>query len=94
MTEQAVATVQYETERCRVTEYRFAPGAETGFHRHAYDYVVVPQTSGTLEIVAPDGSRSRSELTAGQSYGRGVGVEHNVINANDHEFVFIEVELL
>ncbi|MEC8174995.1 MAG: cupin, partial [Pseudomonadota bacterium] len=32
-------------------------------------------------------------LTAGVSYSREVGVEHNVINANDYEFVFVEVEM-
>jgi hypothetical protein len=35
----------------------------------------------------------RSLLTAGVSYARLTGVEHNVINANDHEFVFVEIEL-
>jgi hypothetical protein len=29
----------------------------------------------------------------GQPYFRNAGVEHNVVNANEHEFVFIEVEL-
>ena len=92
MTQQAVPTVQVENDRSIVTEWRFAPGAETGHHRHAYDYVVVPQTTGRLKIVAPDGSETFSELTAGQSYFRQAGIEHNVINANDYEFVFVEVE--
>jgi len=35
----------------------------------------------------------RSALTAGQSYTRLTGVEHNVVNANDHDFVFVEIEL-
>jgi len=34
-----------------------------------------------------------TELAAGQSYARNVGVEHNVVNPNPHEFVFVEVEL-
>ena len=49
-------------------------------------------TSGTLRIELPGGGETTSELTAGVSYFRGAGVEHNVINANDHEFVFVEVE--
>ncbi|MEM7171237.1 MAG: cupin domain-containing protein [Pseudomonadota bacterium] len=92
MSDQAVPTVQVDNERTIVTEWRFSPGAETGHHRHAHDYVVVPQTTGTLKIVLPDGSEALSELIAGQSYFRPVGVEHNVINANDHEFVFVEIE--
>jgi beta-alanine degradation protein BauB len=87
----AQATVQVDNERVKVTEWRFAPGAETGWHRHGYDYVVVPMTTGKLKLF--DGKQdSLAELTAGRSYYRPIGVEHNVINANDYEFTFVEVE--
>ncbi|MEZ5658685.1 MAG: cupin domain-containing protein [Burkholderiaceae bacterium] len=89
---QAVPTVQLDNDRVVVTEWRFAPGAETGWHRHGLDYVVVPMTSGDLLLETPDGE-IRAPLTAGVSYTRPAGVEHNVINANDHEFVFVEIEL-
>lgn len=88
----AVPTVQMETDRVRVTEWRFVPGAATGWHRHEYDYVVVPMTTGKLLLKEPGGER-HAELTAGVSYGREAGVEHDVINANDYEFVFVEVEM-
>ncbi len=88
----AVATLQVETERVIVTEYCFAPGAETGAHVHAYDYVVVPLTDGVLRLVEPEGTRDAA-LRAGVSYARPAGVSHNVINANSHEFRFIEIEL-
>lgn len=88
----AVPTVQLDTDRVKVTEWRFAPGAATGWHRHKYDYVVVPITTGKLLLKDADGDRY-AELTAGVSYGREVGVEHDVINANDYEFVFVEVEM-
>ena len=87
----ARATVQFDNERVKVTEWRFAPGAATGWHRHAHDYVVVPMTTGKLKLF--DGAQSSlAELTTGRSYYRPAGVEHNVSNANDYEFVFIEVE--
>ena len=89
---EAVPTVQVDNDRVRVTEWRFAPGAATGWHRHEFDYVVVPITTGTLLLKEGDGERY-AELTAGVSYSRKVGVEHNVINANDYEFVFVEVEM-
>ena len=92
MSETAKPTIQIDNARTRVTEFRFAPGAATGFHRHEYDYVVVPQTSGRLKIIDADGAETFAELTAGSPYFRNAGVAHNVINANDHEFVFIEVE--
>ncbi len=88
----ATASVQIDNERVSVTEWRFAPGAETGWHRHRYDYVVVPQTTGKLVLKTKDGD-SVSQLTLGKSYFRKAGVEHNVINANDDEFVFIEIEM-
>ncbi len=87
----AVGTVQVDNDRVKVTEWRFAPGAETGWHRHGYDYVVVPMTTGSLLL--DDGKEQRrAGLTAGRSYYRPVGVEHNVINANEHEFAFVEIE--
>ncbi len=89
----AVATVQIDNPRLRVTEWRFAPGAATGWHRHAHDYVVVPMTTGRLLLGEPGGFSRHAELTAGVSYARETGVEHDVINDNDGEFVFIEIEL-
>jgi len=88
----AVANKQIENERVIITEWRFAPGAETGWHQHHYDYIVVPGNTGQLLIESSDGE-SVSELVEGQSYFRPVGVEHNVVNANDFEFYFIEIEL-
>ena len=88
----AIATVQIDNERVSVTEWKFAPGAETGWHRHQYDYVVVPQSSGRLLLKTSDGDKV-SELVRGKSYFRKAGVEHNVINANDGEFAFIEIEM-
>jgi len=90
---QATSTQQIENARIRVTEWRFAPGAETGEHIHEYDYVVVPGLDGVLRIELPDGSETLAELKAGVSYFREKGVHHNVINANDFEFSFVEVEI-
>ena len=90
---QAVSTVQVDNERVRVTEWRFAPGAETGEHVHRMDYVVVPTVSGKLKLVSPQGEASFAELKRGVSYFRKAGVHHNVINANDFEFAFVEIEL-
>jgi quercetin dioxygenase-like cupin family protein len=89
----AVPTVLIDNERVRVTEWRFASGAATGWHRHEMDYVVVPMADGVLELVGPGEVRSRAELRRGRPYFRNAGVEHDVINANAFEFVFVEVEL-
>ena len=91
----AVATVQIDNARTRVTEWRFPKrGDNTGWHRHEFDYVVVPLFDGVLEIREPDGQLRRVEMNHGQSYFRQRGVEHDVINGNDFECAFIEIEFL
>lgn len=88
----AVPTIQIDNERVVVTKWSFAPGADTGDHVHARDYVVVPLTTGKLRLVEPDGIRD-VELIAGGSYAQLTGVAHNVVNINDHAFAFVEIEL-
>lgn len=88
----AVATTQIDNERVIVTEWRFAPGAETGWHRHDHDYVICPVTDGTLLLENPDGN-VEARLELGVTYFRDAGVEHNVINAGGDELAFIEIEL-
>ena len=90
---QATPTVRIDDDRVKATEWAFKPGAETGWHRHEHDYVVVPLVSGRLLIEMPDGSSSTAELTEGIPYARKVGVEHNVVNDGDSEMRFLEVEI-
>jgi beta-alanine degradation protein BauB len=89
----AVPTVFIDNNRVRVTEWRFAPGAATGWHTHGMDYVVTPMLDGKLRLELPGGEVAEAELKAGIPYYRAAGVEHDVINANDYEFVFVETEL-
>jgi quercetin dioxygenase-like cupin family protein len=89
----ATSLIQVQNERVIVTEWRFAPGAETGHHLHIHDYVVVPLTNGTLRLEEPTGTRE-VRLESGASYARPAGVAHNVVNANAHEFRFVEIELI
>ncbi len=88
----AVPSVQIDNDRVIVTQWRFAPGAETGWHRHGFDYIVVPMTTGRLLAETGDGDVT-TDLTAGVSYARPMGVEHNVVNINDFEFIFVEIEV-
>jgi beta-alanine degradation protein BauB len=84
---------QIENKRARVTRHKMAPGASTGFHRHDYDYVIVPVTDGQMRTV--EGGREMiTELTAGKSYFRPAGVEHDVFNAGARELIFVEIEIV
>ncbi len=88
----AQATVQIDDERVRVTEWRFAPGTQTGEHVHEWDYVVVPLTGGTLQVHS-SGEVTSNHLVPGRSYTRGAGTRHNVVNDSDEECAFVEIEL-
>jgi beta-alanine degradation protein BauB len=69
-------------------------GENTGWHRHEFDYVVVPLHDGRLELREADGTARFADLNAGIPYFRNRGVEHDVINANEFEFAFVEIEFL
>jgi quercetin dioxygenase-like cupin family protein len=88
----AVPTAQRDDDDARITRWDFAPGAVTGFHRHAWPYFVVMLTDGTLRIER-DGEVTDVPLVAGQSYQRAAGIEHDVMNASDHPIAFVEIEV-
>lgn len=84
--------VHIDDDRFKVTEWRFAPGAETGWHVHGHDYVIVPLTDGTLGLEEPGGTTRTAALMQGVPYSRREGVHHNVINAGPAPLAFLEVE--
>ncbi len=91
----ASSVVQVSSDRTRVTEWRFRKkGENTGWHRHDFDYVVVPLHDGRLELREAGGAIRFADLTAGAAYFRKSGVEHDVVSANDFEFAFVEIEFL
>jgi quercetin dioxygenase-like cupin family protein len=91
--ERATAHNHIDNDTVRVTEWRFAPGAATGFHRHEMDYVVVPLGDFRLSLVSKDGAEQTADLRTGAAYFRRAGVEHDVVNATDVEVAFVEIEL-
>ncbi|MDD9876101.1 MAG: cupin domain-containing protein, partial [Magnetovibrio sp.] len=92
MSEAARSNLQHDNDRTRVTLWEFPPGAATGWHRHEMDYVIVPLVTGRLTLIEGDGVENTADQTAGGSYFREAGVEHDVINANAFDFAFLEVE--
>ena len=88
----AKSTVFIENDKVIVTEWRRAPGANTGWHRHGCDYVVVPLMDGKIKLETKAGT-SFADYKKGVPYFRNEGVEHDVINADSGEYAFIEIEL-
>jgi quercetin dioxygenase-like cupin family protein len=89
---QAKSMKLIDDERVRVTRWDFNPGAETGWHRHEMDYVIVPVTDCAFLLEEPAGER-RVDVAAGAAYRRDEGVEHNVVNGGGNPMSFVEVEL-
>lgn len=87
------ATPMIDDARVRVTRFDFAPGAETGWHRHGFDYVITAITDCHMLIEEPGGGTRRVTVPAGTAYRRSEGVEHNVVNAGAGQMCFVEVEL-
>jgi len=91
----AKAVTHIDNDKVRVTEWRFKnKGDNTGWHTHEYDYVVVPLFDGVLEIDNSDGTRTKGKLKNAVPYYRDLGVKHDVINGNDFECAFIEIEIM
>ena len=87
------ATVLVDDDRVRVTRFDFAPGAETGWHRHGHDYVITALTDCPMLLEEPGGGSRTVLVPAGTAYRRGAGVEHNVVNHGTTVMSFVEVEL-
>jgi beta-alanine degradation protein BauB len=85
--------VLIENERVVATKWSFSDGAETGWHRHGHDYVVVPLGDGKLLLEEPGRGTREAPLKAGVPYFREEGVEHNVINGSGGPFAFLEIEI-
>ena len=87
------ATLLVDDDRVRVTRFDFAPGAETGWHRHGLDYVITAVTDCHMLLEEPGGASRQITVPAGTAYRRSEGVEHNVVNGGAAQMSFVEVEL-
>jgi quercetin dioxygenase-like cupin family protein len=90
---QVQATTLIDDAKVRVTRFDFAPGAETGWHRHAMDYVITTLSECNMLLEEPGGASRLVTMPAGTVYRRDEGVEHNVVNEGTATMSFIETEL-
>ncbi|MBO9419008.1 cupin domain-containing protein [Labrenzia sp. R4_2] len=89
----ATSEILIDDDRVRVSRFDFEPGAETGWHRHDFDYVITAVTDCQMVLEEPGGTSRTVTVAAGTAYRRSEGVEHNVINGGDNPMSFVEVEL-
>ena len=89
----ATATQMIDDDKVRVTRFDFEPEAETGWHKHGFDYVITAVTDCPMRLEEPGGTSRDVLVKAGESYRRSRGVEHNVVNNGTSGMSFVEVEL-
>lgn len=93
MSNTCTATQLIDDEKTRVTRFDFAPGQETGWHRHGFDYVITAVTDCHMRLEMPGGEIREVTVPAGTAYRRDEGIEHNVINAGSAPMSFVEIEI-
>lgn len=88
----AERVVMFEDEKTRITFWRFPPGTQTGWHRHAHDYVTIQQSSGQLKLENRDGTVKVIDYKDGRAAAYSAPIEHNATNISDVEVRVTEIE--
>ena len=81
-----------DNEHTRITTWAFAPGDQTGWHKHTFDYVTVQQSAGVLLLQGSDGSETHVDYEKGRTVSWTGQIEHNAINISDVEVRLLEIE--
>jgi beta-alanine degradation protein BauB len=79
-------------DRVRILRYTLVPGAETGWHKHETDYVIVPYSDCRVRVDTATGS-IEAGMRKDEPYFRTRGVEHNVTSVTSEPFSFLEIEI-
>ena len=81
-----------ENDHVRVLRWTLPPGSAIAWHRHPYDYVVVPLEPGQLTFRGAAGDLP-VVLVVGNATFRPEGTEHEVVNTGTSTVVFVETEI-
>jgi quercetin dioxygenase-like cupin family protein len=84
--------IMFEDEKTKITSWRFDPGAETGWHRHDFDYVTIQKSSGRLKLEGENGEIKYIDYENDQTVGYAAPIKHNATNVSDQEIRVIEIE--
>ena len=81
-----------DDDRTRITQWVIAPGEQTGWHLHDYDYVTIQQSTGRLHLKYVDGSEKTIDYKPGTTRVNPAPVEHNATNIGDVDIHVLEIE--
>ncbi len=85
-------TLLFDDARTRITQWVFAPGDQTGWHRHEWDYVTVQQSGGRLRLEGKGGTESFVYYRDGRTMSWTAPIEHNATNVSDDVVRVLEIE--
>jgi quercetin dioxygenase-like cupin family protein len=84
--------VLHDDDKTCITQWRFRPGDQTGWHRHEWDYVTVQQSGGRLRLEGADGTERFIDYQEGRAISFSAPIEHNATNVGDVEVRVLEIE--
>ena len=76
----------------RIVRYTLTEGSSTGWHRHDFDYVIVPYCDCRVRVDTADAS-VEAEMRRDLPYFREKGVRHNVTSLMQGQVSFLEIEI-
>ena len=82
----------WDDDRTRITQWVIAPGEQTGWHLHDFDYVTNQQSTGTLHLKYADGSEKTINYVPGTVQMNRAPIEHNATNIGDVDIRVLEIE--
>jgi beta-alanine degradation protein BauB len=85
-------TVLFEDDKTKITSWRFDPGTETGWHRHAFDYVTIQKSGGRLKLENDEGEVRFVDYIMDHAAAYTAPIKHNATNVSDEEVRVIEIE--
>jgi quercetin dioxygenase-like cupin family protein len=82
----------FEDDKTKITSWRFAPGTETGWHHHNFDYVTIQKSGGRLKLESESGEIKYIDYENDRTAGYAAPIKHNATNVSDEEVRVIEIE--
>lgn len=87
---------QFENATAKAWKSIIMPKQPLSYHRHDHSRAIIALTSGTLDLVRPDGQTQKNVWEAGKAYWYGPdepGTTHADVNNTDRPIEVIVVEL-
>jgi beta-alanine degradation protein BauB len=88
----AQANLLFEDGKTKITAWTFAPGDETGWHHHNFDYVTIQKSGGRLKLESQDGAIKYVDYRKNSAAAYSAPIKHNATNISGEEVRVIEIE--